>query len=70
MQVTFEIPITHVLAVFLLIDTKVVTAIVPNGWNTCAKMLRSKLVERTTLKVHTCIESGKRPIDREFTNVL
>ena len=66
----FEILITHVLAVFLLIDTQVVTVIAPNGWNTCAKMLMPKLVEKPTLKVRTCIESGKRPIDREFTNVL
>ena len=66
----FEILITHALAVFLPIDTQVVTVIVPNGRDTCAKMLRSKLVEKPTLEVHTRIESGKRPIDREFTNVL
>ena len=30
LQVMFEILITHVLAVFLLIDTQVVTAIAPN----------------------------------------
>ena len=70
LQATFENQTTRVLDAFLLIGTQVAMTTAPNGQSTCAKMPRSKLVEKPILKVWAFVRSGKRPIDREFTNML